>query len=282
MRWSRDIRNKDKGIKLDAAIDPEALKSAETGEEIISCIESSKGEITLAERDVNEYFASGEAASGFSGLAFDFTPKGYKAKGRFEAELLVLKLDLDLKPKESWAEKRRRVPGRHRHICRRRAPVRHDNGARDRQGEPAALVLRNTVPGRIQQNKDDERRGDDVRQSRQSQNRRKLELGKVRKTKCSKKSGPSRALRRAGFFCAAIISVSQSLFTLFNSLIFQFSELHILTHNFYPHRVNNFHSAVDKHAPEPIKAPAQAQDKRNYMFTPIAYKQPYVYLLCTN
>ena len=86
-----------KEIKLDAAIDPEAMKSAETGEEIISCIESSKGEITLAERDVNEYFASGEAASGFSGLAFDFTPKGYKAKGRFEAELLVLKLDLDLK-----------------------------------------------------------------------------------------------------------------------------------------------------------------------------------------
>lgn len=86
-----------KEIKLDAAIDPEAMKSAETGEEIISCIESSKGEITLAERDVNEYFSSGEAASGFSGLAFDFTPKGYKAKGRFEAELLVLKLDLDLK-----------------------------------------------------------------------------------------------------------------------------------------------------------------------------------------
>ena len=86
-----------KEIKLDAAIDPEAMKSAETGEEIISCIESSKGEITLAERDVNEYFANGEAASGFSGLAFDFTPKGYKAKGRFEAELLVLKLDLDLK-----------------------------------------------------------------------------------------------------------------------------------------------------------------------------------------
>ena len=86
-----------KEIKLDAAIDPKAMKSAETGEEIISCIESSKGEITLAERDVNEYFASGEAASGFSGLAFDFTPKGYKAKGRFEAELLVLKLDLDLK-----------------------------------------------------------------------------------------------------------------------------------------------------------------------------------------
>lgn len=86
-----------KEIKLDAAIDPEAMKSAETGEEIISCIESSKGEITLAERDVNEYFASCEAESGFSGLAFDFTPKGYKAKGRFEAELLVLKLDLDLK-----------------------------------------------------------------------------------------------------------------------------------------------------------------------------------------
>ena len=84
-------------IKLDASLNPSAVQSAETGEEIMRCIESSKGEITLAERDVNDYFASGEAASGFSGLAFDFTPKGYKAKGRFEAELLVLKLDLDLK-----------------------------------------------------------------------------------------------------------------------------------------------------------------------------------------
>lgn len=86
-----------KEIKIDAAIDPEAVKKAGTGEEIMGGIKSSKGEITLAERDVNEYFADGGGASGFSGLTFDFTPKGYKAKGRFEAELLVLKIDLDLK-----------------------------------------------------------------------------------------------------------------------------------------------------------------------------------------
>ena len=86
-----------KAIKIDAAIDPEAVKNAGTGEEIMGGIKSSKGEITLAESDVNEYFANGGGASGFSGLAFDFTPKGYTAKGRFEAELLVLKINLNLK-----------------------------------------------------------------------------------------------------------------------------------------------------------------------------------------
>ena len=85
-----------KKIKLDAIIDPQTAGEAASGEEMMACIESSKGEITLAERDVNEYFANGEAASGFSGLTFDFTPRGYKAKGRFEADILVMKLNLDL------------------------------------------------------------------------------------------------------------------------------------------------------------------------------------------
>lgn len=94
-----------KEIKIDAAIDPEAMKKAGTGEEIMGCIESSKGEITLSERDVNDYFAKGGGASGFSGLAFDFTPKGYMAEGRFEAELLVLKINLDLKAEGKLALK---------------------------------------------------------------------------------------------------------------------------------------------------------------------------------
>ena len=186
-----------KEIKLDAAIDPEAMKSAETGEEIISCIESSKGEITLAERDINEYFASGEAASGFSGLAFDFTPKGYKAKGRFEAELLVLKLDLDLKAEGKLGLKSDGVY--------LEDTVIYAEGARQSDTITELVTDRvnpllsfSEIPFPVEFSRirmtndavtDDERRGDDVRQSRQSQNRRKLALGKVRKTKCSKKSG---------------------------------------------------------------------------------------------
>ena len=81
-----------------------------------------------------------------------------------------------------------------------------------------------------------------------------------------------RKFRKAGFFRADIISVSQYLFTLFKSLIFQFSELHILTHNFYPHHVYNIHNIVDKYASMPIKTPAIAQYKRHYMFTLNAYK----------
>lgn len=85
-----------KEVRLDAVIDPAGVESARSGEDIMSCIESSRGEITIAERDVNEYFERNGGASGFSSLRFDFTPNGYRAKGRFEAELLVVKLDLNL------------------------------------------------------------------------------------------------------------------------------------------------------------------------------------------
>lgn len=94
-----------KGMKIDAALDAEAVKKAETSEEIMDCIDGSKGEITLSEHDVNDYFSENGGAGGFYGLVFDFTPRGYTAKGRFKAELLVLKIDLDLKAEGKLALK---------------------------------------------------------------------------------------------------------------------------------------------------------------------------------
>ena len=84
-----------KSVKLDAEIDREQLKNTASGIDIMGCIKNSKGEITLAERDVNDFF-SNSAAGGFSSLVFDFTPNGYKAAGHFKADLLMLQLDLDL------------------------------------------------------------------------------------------------------------------------------------------------------------------------------------------
>ncbi len=86
-----------KKIKLDASIDLAALEAAETGDEIMNCVEDARGEITLTEKDINRYFESRDGdAGGFSGLSFDFTPEGYKAKGRFSLELLGLPLGLDI------------------------------------------------------------------------------------------------------------------------------------------------------------------------------------------
>lgn len=92
-----------KETKLEAELNLPKLQNAATDKEIMSCIESSKGEITLAERDVNEYFKERGESGGFSNLVFDFTPNGYRAKGRFQADLLLLKLDLNLEAKGKLA-----------------------------------------------------------------------------------------------------------------------------------------------------------------------------------
>jgi hypothetical protein len=55
--------------------------------DLASLIGYSKGEITLLERDVNAYFETNETR-GFSGLAFDFRPEGFKADGLYETSLL--------------------------------------------------------------------------------------------------------------------------------------------------------------------------------------------------
>lgn len=52
-------------------------------------IESSKGEIILLEKDVNDYFSKTAKVKGFSELNFDFSPKGFTAKGKYSAEFLL-------------------------------------------------------------------------------------------------------------------------------------------------------------------------------------------------
>lgn len=49
----------------------------------------SQGEMVLLEKDVNTLFASGLDTKGFSNLAFDFRPQGFKAEGIFSTQLVV-------------------------------------------------------------------------------------------------------------------------------------------------------------------------------------------------
>lgn len=48
----------------------------------------SRGELTLLEKDVNKLFTGDIETKGFSKLAFDFRPKGFKAQGIFTAQFL--------------------------------------------------------------------------------------------------------------------------------------------------------------------------------------------------
>ena len=82
-------------MRLDARL--RGAPSAQGGDldRLASLIEQSRGEITLLERDVNDYYKSGADTSGFSELAFDFKPSGFQAKGIFSAQMLMnLKLNL--------------------------------------------------------------------------------------------------------------------------------------------------------------------------------------------
>jgi hypothetical protein len=54
---------------------------------LASLIGYSKGEIVLLERDVNNYFANNDT-KGFSNLAFNFKPNGFRADGIFSADFL--------------------------------------------------------------------------------------------------------------------------------------------------------------------------------------------------
>lgn len=56
-------------------------------------IKSSKGEVVLAEKDVNDYFKKNENPEGFSGLQFDFKKGGFTASGKFRTRIIV---DLEL------------------------------------------------------------------------------------------------------------------------------------------------------------------------------------------
>lgn len=82
-------------MRLDAVL--RSVPSAPGGDldRLASLIEQSRGEITLLEKDVNDYYKSGADTSGFSELVFDFKPSGFQAKGIFSAQMLMnLKLNL--------------------------------------------------------------------------------------------------------------------------------------------------------------------------------------------
>lgn len=63
--------------------------------DLANLIMSSKGEMVLAEKDVNDYFKT-NTTSGFSKLKFNFTPQGFSAEGLFSANV-VFKIHIRLK-----------------------------------------------------------------------------------------------------------------------------------------------------------------------------------------
>ena len=82
-------------MRLDARLKSAPSVSSGDLDRLASLIEQSRGEITLLEKDVNDYYKSGADTSGFSELAFDFKPGGFQAKGIFSAQMLMnLKLNL--------------------------------------------------------------------------------------------------------------------------------------------------------------------------------------------
>ncbi|MEA5033907.1 DUF2993 domain-containing protein [Cloacibacillus evryensis] len=85
-------------MKLDAELAelPDDVLSGD-GTALSRRITSSRGEIVLSERDVNDYFASGKSSGGFSELRFKFFPRGYHAEGKFETDLMIIKIKLDLR-----------------------------------------------------------------------------------------------------------------------------------------------------------------------------------------
>lgn len=60
-----------------------------SGERLAEMIKSSRGEMVLAEKDVNDYFNENEDPRGFSDLSFDFMPDGFRAKGKFRTRMII-------------------------------------------------------------------------------------------------------------------------------------------------------------------------------------------------
>lgn len=75
-------------MRLEALITGREKPLVDDVDALASLIGYSRGEIILAEKDVNAYFAVNEQ-SGFSNLAFDFTPKGFRAAGMFSADFII-------------------------------------------------------------------------------------------------------------------------------------------------------------------------------------------------
>ena len=91
-------------MRLEAVLNDVPKSVSGDANSLARYIALSKGEIVLAEKDVNAYFAKNEKG-GFSKLAFDFTDKGFKASGKYTGTFLItitIRLDaeglLALKP----------------------------------------------------------------------------------------------------------------------------------------------------------------------------------------
>ena len=79
--------------ELEETIVPNENGSESSKSSLAKMIRSSKGEVVLAEKDVNDYFKKNENPDGFSNLQFDFTPAGFTATGNFITKIII---DLDL------------------------------------------------------------------------------------------------------------------------------------------------------------------------------------------
>lgn len=75
-------------MRLDALITDRQRPLSDDVGALTSLIGFSRGEIVLAEKDVNAYFAANEK-NGFSNLKFDFTPQGFRADGMFSADFIL-------------------------------------------------------------------------------------------------------------------------------------------------------------------------------------------------
>lgn len=77
-----------RSMRLDALLTDRDSPLSDDVRSLAGMIGFSRGELTLTERDINDYFATNET-SGFSGLAFDLHPDGFSAKGLFTAQMWI-------------------------------------------------------------------------------------------------------------------------------------------------------------------------------------------------
>jgi hypothetical protein len=74
-------------MKLDALLTNREKELSDDVASLSSLIGYSRGELILLEKDVNAYFNNNDT-KGFSKLTFDFTPKGFSARGLFSADFI--------------------------------------------------------------------------------------------------------------------------------------------------------------------------------------------------
>jgi hypothetical protein len=67
--------------------------SVDSASYLSQMIKSSKGEVVLTEKDVNDYFKKNDNPEGFSDLQFDFKREGFTASGKFRTKIII---DLEL------------------------------------------------------------------------------------------------------------------------------------------------------------------------------------------